>query len=212
MEHINFYVNSGAPWFEEEVERLKKEYTQDKLDLIQISKLHKRTPGGIATRLVILKLVNDVTDVLGYNDYKNSALYKEVLSKHRPVTVTHFGDISSIRTVQEDTVRSKPLVVKGYIYCMSNASMPGIMKVGLTMRTPEERLKEANKSDTFKPPTLYQIEFAKYVTSPIIKERVLHDLLERYKERIHPQREFFRVSASEVRRFFDLIDGVWWMR
>jgi hypothetical protein len=206
MEHINYYINSGAPWFEEEIERLKKEYSENNMNLLQISKLHKRTPGGIATRLVILKLARDVTDVLGYNDYKNSVLYKEVLAKHRPVITRHFGDISSIQKVQED----KPLAVKGYIYCMSNASMPGIMKVGLTMRTPEERLKEANKSDTFKPPTMYQIEFAKYVTSPLIKEKVLHDLLERYKERIHPQREFFRVSSSEVRRFFDLIDGEWW--
>lgn len=210
MEHINYYINSGAPWFEEEVERLKKEYSVDKLDLLQISKLHKRTPGGIATRLVILKLAPDVADVLGYNEYKNSILYKEVLAKHRPVIIRHFGDISSIQKIQEDNV--KPLVVKGYIYCMSNSSMPGIMKVGLTMRTPEERLKEANKSDTFKPPTMYQIEFAKYVVSPLIKEKVLHDLLERYKERIHPQREFFRVSSSEVRRFFDLIDGEWWSR
>ena len=53
---------------------------------------------------------------------------------------------------------------------MSNPSMPGIMKIGMTMRTPEERLKEANKHDTFKPPTLYQIDFAKEVLNPKTKE------------------------------------------
>jgi hypothetical protein len=204
MEPLSYYINSGAPWFESEVETLKKEYTEDKLNLLQISKLHKRTPGGIATRLVILKLADDINNVNGYLDYKSSFLYKDALAKQKATTV-FFRDLSAnIVTRETHTVN------KGYIYCMSNPSMPGIMKVGLTMRTPEERLKEANKSDTFKPPTQYIIEFAKYVTSPMLKERILHDLLTRYTERINPQREFFRVSSSEVKRFFDLIDGTWW--
>lgn len=207
---LSFYTNSGAPWFEEELEKLKKEYTEDKLDLLQISKLHKRTPGGIATRLVILRLTDDVNTVKGYTEYKNSTLYKDVLKKHKP-SITYFGDISSVRTIQESRppVQTKSI---GYIYCMSNPSMPGIVKVGLTMRTPEDRLHEANKGDTFKPPTPYYIDFAKQVTSPAIKERILHELLARYTERINPQREFFRVSTTEVKRFFDLIDGVWWAR
>jgi hypothetical protein len=51
MEPLSYYTNSGAPWFDTEVETLRKEYVDDKLDLLQISKLHKRTPGGIASRL-----------------------------------------------------------------------------------------------------------------------------------------------------------------
>ena len=204
MEPLSYYVNSGAPWFESEIENLKKEYTENNLDLLQISKLHKRTPGGIATRLVILKLADDINNVNGYLEYKSSILYRDALAKQKATTV-FFRDVSA-----NVVVRETPTVNKGYIYCMSNSSMPGIMKVGLTMRTPEERLKEANKSDTFKPPTQYTIEFAKYVASPMLKERILHDLLTRYTERINPQREFFRVSSSEVKRFFDLIDGTWW--
>lgn len=40
----------------------------------------------------------------------------------------------------------------GYIYAFSNKSMPGFIKIGMTERTPEERLAEANLPDTFKPP------------------------------------------------------------
>ena len=36
----------------------------------------------------------------------------------------------------------------GHIYCFSNPSIPGILKVGMTDRTPEIRLIEANSSDT----------------------------------------------------------------
>ena len=98
----------------------------------------------------------------------------------------------------------------GYIYCFSNPSMPGILKVGMTERTPEARLSEANASDTWRPPTPYKIEFAKKVSNPSQKEKTLHTLLEQYTDRIHPRREFFRVSQKEVLKFFDLMDGEMW--
>lgn len=98
----------------------------------------------------------------------------------------------------------------GYLYCFSNESMPGILKCGMTERTPDQRLKEANASDTWRPPTPYKIEFAKKVQEPKCKEATLHKLLEQYTMRINPRREFFRVSVEEVRTFFDLMDGDMW--
>ena len=100
----------------------------------------------------------------------------------------------------------------GYVYCFSNQSMPGILKVGMTERTPEIRLNEANSSDTWRPPTPYIIEFAKKVLNPKHKETILHNLLSQYTERINPKREFFRVSSEEVKTFFDLIDGDFWIK
>ena len=100
----------------------------------------------------------------------------------------------------------------GYIYCFSNPSMPGILKIGMTERTPELRLNEANSSDTWRPPTPYKIVFAKKVLNPKQKETTLHTLLSQYTERINPQREFFRVSQEEVNTFFDLIDGELWFK
>ena len=100
----------------------------------------------------------------------------------------------------------------GYLYCFSNPSMPGILKVGMTERTPEIRLNEANSSDTWRPPTPYKLEFAKKVLNPKQKETILHNLLSQYTERINPKREFFRVSTEEVKAFFDLIDGDLWVK
>ena len=100
----------------------------------------------------------------------------------------------------------------GTLYCFSNESMPGILKIGMTERTPEARLAEANSSDTWRPPTPYKIEFAKKVYNHKDKEKCLHILLEQYTERIHPRREFFRVSPEEVRKFFDLMDGEMWIQ
>ncbi len=102
-------------------------------------------------------------------------------------------------------------MIDGYLYCFSNESMPGILKIGITERTPDLRLKEANTSDTWKPPTPYKIEFAKKVLNPKQKETILHKLLSQYTERINPKREFFRVSLEEVKTFFDIIDGDLWI-
>jgi hypothetical protein len=101
-------------------------------------------------------------------------------------------------------------MTNGYIYCFSNPSMPGLLKVGMTERTPDARLKEANSSYTWIP-TSYIIEFAKKVTDVKNKEKTLHILLEQYTDRVNPRREFFRVSPEEVRIFFDLMDGEMWV-
>lgn len=43
------------------------------------------------------------------------------------------------------------------------------------------------------------------------KEKTLHQILDKYTERIHPRREFFRTSLEDVRLFFALIDGDDWI-
>jgi len=87
--------------------------------------------------------------------------------------------------------------------------MPGILKIGMTMRTPEDRARELSTTGV---PTLFKIEFAKRVSNPKQKELTLHRLLSQYTERINPKREFFRISVEEVKAFFDLIDGEQWIK
>ena len=101
-------------------------------------------------------------------------------------------------------------IESGYIYCISNLDiMPGIYKVGVTMRSPLDRLKEANSSDTWKIPS-YKIEFAKKVTNPKEKEKTLHRLMEKFMKRVHPRREFFRGEIDDIKEAFKLMDGDLW--
>lgn len=101
-------------------------------------------------------------------------------------------------------------MTEGYIYCFSNPSMHGLLKIGMTERTPEIKLKEANVRDTWMP-TPFKIEFAKKVYNPSNKEKTLHILLGKYTERINHRKEFFRTSTEEVLCFFNLIDGEMWV-
>ena len=99
---------------------------------------------------------------------------------------------------------------EGYLYCISNEYMPGILKIGKTTRDPETRLREANSCKTWAIP-VFRLEFAKKVQDVDGKEKTLHRLLEQYTERICHRREFFCVSLEEVKVFFDLIDGEMWI-
>ena len=98
-------------------------------------------------------------------------------------------------------------IKEGYLYAFSNICMPGILKVGMTERTPEERLKDANRSDTWRPPAPYKLECAIKVNNPLKKENILHRILEKYVDRINPEREFFKISIEEIRLFFSLFDS-----
>ncbi len=91
----------------------------------------------------------------------------------------------------------------GYVYCMSNPSMPGMMKVGYTERPVEERLQEANQSNTWIP-TPFLLEISRFVNDPQKKETTMHKILG--KDRVNPKREFFRTDVETVQMLFDLMD------
>lgn len=94
-------------------------------------------------------------------------------------------------------------MAEGYLTSYSNESMPGLLKVIMTVGIPDTSLGQANTSDTWRPPTPYKLEFAKKVSNANDKLNTLHDVLEEYTE----NNEFFRVSLEKVRMLFDLMDG-----
>tara|TARA_B100000035_G_scaffold285668_1_gene269410 strand:- start:3823 stop:4257 length:435 start_codon:yes stop_codon:yes gene_type:complete len=81
---MDYYTNSGQPWYDQEEEQLKKEYNEQKLDINEIGKIHKRTPGGIGSRLCILGIIEHRLSARGYTEYKNSNLYREICEKGPP--------------------------------------------------------------------------------------------------------------------------------
>ena len=93
----------------------------------------------------------------------------------------------------------------GYIYCITNPSMPGVVKIGMTRRMPEERLADANR-DTWNH-TKFQLAFAKKVQDPEQKERAIHKILEQHGQRKSTSREFFTISVELTKMYFDLIEG-----
>lgn len=63
-------MNAWNKWKTEENDRLKKSYNEDKLDVNEIAKLHKRTVNAIVSKLVSLKIIEHIYDARGFNDYQ----------------------------------------------------------------------------------------------------------------------------------------------
>lgn len=95
----------------------------------------------------------------------------------------------------------------GYIYCFSNEYMPDIYKIGMTLREPKERLKEANISNTWIPFMSYNLVIAKKVAEPLKKEKLIHSILEDHGLRLTKNREFFKSDIRTINNYFELIDG-----
>jgi hypothetical protein len=95
---------------------------------------------------------------------------------------------------------------EGWIYCMSNECMPGLVKVGQTANDPAERAAQLYTTGV---PCEFRVEFAKRVKNYIAREKLLHSLLEKHFGRPNSSREFFKCNSDEVYSFFELMDGVY---
>jgi hypothetical protein len=82
--------------------------------------------------------------------------------------------------------------------------MPGVFKIGMTERSPEERLSEANLPHVFTPWAPYVIEVYKKVKNCKETEKMIHALI--YDKRLNPNKEFFKITIEELKDIFNGID------
>jgi hypothetical protein len=87
----------------------------------------------------------------------------------------------------------------GFIYILSTRSQPRILKIGMTRRTVEERVKEINSATGVMVP--YGVRAAWRVDDALEVEREIHLLLAEYRVRI--DREFFEIEFNEASRLIN---------
>ena len=88
-------ANSGALWTTDEDEQLKSFHTKYNMDILEISKIHKRTPEAIRLRLIKHNLIKDEnfirTELVNLEKNKKAngmggengfVLLSEIISKH----------------------------------------------------------------------------------------------------------------------------------
>jgi hypothetical protein len=93
----------------------------------------------------------------------------------------------------------QPATGKGFIYILSNESMPGLLKVGLTENSVRQRIRELS-SDTGVP-TEFKLEKAFEIEARMLR-RVEQSIHSRLKDAgFHHKKEFFSVSLSECTAF-----------
>lgn len=102
--------------------------------------------------------------------------------------------------------------MSGYIYCFSNDQIEDVYKIGRTTRDPITRLNEANNSGTWNiTQVTYKFEFAKKVNDCCFMEKNIHDILETFNTRVYPNREFFKLSLTTIKKIFDINEGEWYI-
>lgn len=79
----------------------------------------------------------------------------------------------------------------GYVYVLSNEAMPGIVKIGMTQRHPDQRLKEINSATGVLP---FKVEAVIKSINAKWTERAVHEELT--GKRVNDRREFFRIDVE----------------
>ena len=92
----------------------------------------------------------------------------------------------------------------GFIYVLSNESMPGVYKIGMTRNDPEQRAKEISGSTGV--PTPFSLVAAFHSTNPPRDEKIVHEAWS--KNRVSPNREFFSFDLDELTDCLDEIQSI----
>ncbi len=89
----------------------------------------------------------------------------------------------------------------GIVYVLSNKSMPGMVKIGITNKLDmRDRLSGLFSTGV---PLPFKCELAFEVDDEAAVERALHDVLDR--QRVNPNREFFKVESDKLRPILELL-------
>ena len=81
------------------------------------------------------------------------------------------------------------------VYALSNASMPGLLKIGRSDKSAASRIESYNRRSNTALPFVVEIEIRTFARSQEV-ERALHNLFS--DQRISPKREFFQISLEQI--------------
>lgn len=81
--------------------------------------------------------------------------------------------------------------MKGWVYVISNPSMPGLLKIGYSLKDPSIRARELEGTGM---PTPYRVEYAALVDDPHRIEQSLHDRFAHFRKR----KEWFAMTLDTL--------------
>ena len=84
----------------------------------------------------------------------------------------------------------------GYVYVLTNPSFPGLLKIGMTTRTPAVRARELSSATGV--PTPFKVIFSSRTRNPKRVEALVHRAL--YKRRVNRNREFFKMTPEAAKK------------
>jgi hypothetical protein len=108
-----------------------------------------------------------------------------------------------IGQIMEDEARGHPDYM-GFLYVLSNPSMPGILKIGITSGLVEKRVAELSRPTSVPEPFKVECYFPIYENLKSAESKV-HRMLDEF--RTSSNREFFRVPLDQVEQCIESLLG-----
>lgn len=119
-------------------------------------------------------------------------------------TVFLRGDKSDIRCGDCGRLLFSAYRNRGYVYILSNESMPRLLKIGYTERSVEERVVELNSTGV---PVPFEVDAIFYSANPQEDESLIHNSLCNF--RINKCREFFAIEpAHAIQLISELLNSI----
>lgn len=122
------------------------------------------------------------------------------LKQNSNIVGKEITNIKNQYAVLDDSVEESVLELnngtKGHLYILINASMPGLIKIGMTTRDVEERAHELSQSTGV--PTPFIVAYEKYVHDCYTGEKIVHSILESEGYRVKKNREFFNAPLNKA--------------
>ena len=91
-------------------------------------------------------------------------------------------------------LRSRREDSRGFIYVMTNPSMPGLVKIGTTTVSPQDRAKQISQNSGVPTPFIVASEYRSAQAAQV--EKLVHETLK--STRVSANREFFAISAEDA--------------
>lgn len=82
----------------------------------------------------------------------------------------------------------------GHVYILVNASNPGLLKIGKTERTPEDRARELSTGSGV--PSPFMVAYSEDVPDCAKAERLIHKRLDKFRP--NKNREFFQLPLKDA--------------
>lgn len=111
------------------------------------------------------------------------------------------GRYEDVNVRFERILRKLPGTDRGYVYILTNPSLAGLVKIGHTHRSPEERARELSKLSGV--PTPFVVAFSVTVSNCGLAETMAHQRLSAYRGANN--REFFAVTVQEAVKVLKVI-------
>jgi len=90
---------------------------------------------------------------------------------------------------------------KYWVYVLSNPTMPGLLKIGYTTNSPEDRASQISRSTGV--PLPFKVEYAHKCHEGEFFEYEVHKALDAY--RVNNDREFFKITLEEAKSVIETL-------